>query len=114
MTSAGESATTASMAIELPREAIEAFCRRWRITELELFGSVLRDDFGPESDVDFLVTFAPDAEWTLFDMVRMDRELERIVGRRVDLITRRTVERSENWIRRRSILETARPYYVSG
>lgn len=114
MGTASGSTATEITAMELPREAIEAFCRRWRITELELFGSILRDDFGPESDVDFLITFAPEAQWTLFDLVKMDRELERIVGRRVDLITRRTVERSENWIRRRSILETARPYYVSG
>jgi len=114
MSIASGSTATATTAIELPREAIETFCRRWRITELSLFGSILRDDFGPKSDVDFLMTFAPDTEWTLFDMVKMDRELERIVGRRVDLITRRTVERSENRIRRLSILETGRPYYVSG
>lgn len=111
--SIADGATATATAIELPREAIAAFCRRWKITELALFGSILRDDFGPESDVDFLVTFTPEAGWTLFDLVRMDGELERIVGRRVDLVTRRTVERSENWIRRRSILDTARPYYVA-
>jgi predicted nucleotidyltransferase len=104
--------TAAATAIELPREAIEGFCRRWRITELELFGSILRDDFGPESDVDFLVTFAPDARWTLFDLVDTEEELGRLVGRRVDLVTRRAVEESENWIRRSAILEGAQPYYV--
>lgn len=103
---------TTTTAIALPREAIEEFCRRWRITELSLFGSILRGDFGPESDVDFLVTFAPEARWTLFDLVDMEEELGRLVGREVDLVTRRAVERSENRIRRSAILDTARPYYV--
>jgi predicted nucleotidyltransferase len=99
--------------LDLPRKAIEAFCRRWRITELALFGSILGDDFGPESDIDFLVTFAPDARSTLFDLVEMEEELGALLGRPVDLVSKRAVERSENWIRRRAILEAARPYYVA-
>ena len=105
--------TTTVTAMALPREAIAAFCRRWKITELAVFGSVLRDDFGPDSDIDFLVTFAPDARWSLLDRARMQRELEEMLGRKVDLVGRRAIEQSENWIRRREILGSARPYYVA-
>ena len=93
--------------IELPRAALTEFCRRWMITEFALFGSVLRDDFGPESDVDVLVTYAPDAEWSLLDHVRMERELGQLLGRRVDAMTRRSIERSHNERRRGEILSSA-------
>lgn len=105
--------TRASMVADLPRAAIEAFCRRWQIVELALFGSALREDFGRDSDVDFLVSFAPEARWSLVDRVRMQRELTELLGRRVDLVSRRAIEGSDNWIRRREILGTARPYYVA-
>ena len=82
---------TVATAIELPRDAIERFCRRWRITELALVGSVLGDRFSPESDIDFLVTFAPEARWTLLDLVDMEQELEALLGRGVDLVSRRAV-----------------------
>ncbi|NBB73455.1 MAG: nucleotidyltransferase [Bacteroidetes bacterium] len=88
-------------------------CRRWKITELAVFGSALRDDFRPDSDVDLLVQFAPDATWSLFDHVRMERELEEMAEREVDLLTRRAVEESRNWIRRKAILESARSVYES-
>ena len=84
---------------------IEAFCHRWKVRELSLFGSVLRDDFGPDSDVDVLVTFADDARWGLFDLGRMEDELRAIFGRDVDLVTRRAVDESPNWVRRKHILE---------
>jgi predicted nucleotidyltransferase len=99
---------------ELPRQAIEAFCRKWEIVRMELFGSVLREDFRSESDIDFLVTFAPEAEWSLFDLVVMQGELETLLGRKVDLVERRAVEKSTNWIRRQEILGTAREYYAAG
>lgn len=99
--------------ISIDRETIAEFCRRWKISELSLFGSVLREDFRPDSDVDVLVTFAPDAQWSLFDAVAMEQELSTIFGRKVDLISRSAVERSENWIRRRAILGTAEPFYVA-
>ena len=89
------------------RERLTAFCRRWRIAELAFFGSVLRDDFRPDSDVDVLVTFAPDADWGLLDFVAMRDELSAILGRQVDLVTRRSVENSGNWIRREAILSSA-------
>jgi len=102
-----------SVKISIDREKIAEFCRRWKITELALFGSVLRDDFRPDSDVDVLVTFAPEAEWSLFDHVTMEEELSSILGHKVDLVSRRAIERSRNWIRRKAILEAAEPFYVT-
>jgi len=102
-----------SAKIPIPQEKIAEFCRRWKITELALFGSVLRDDFRPDSDVDVLVTFAPEAEWSLFDHVTMEEELSSILDRKVDLVSRRGIERSRNWIRRKAILEAAEPFYVA-
>jgi predicted nucleotidyltransferase len=92
----------------LPTDEIARFCQRWKIRELALFGSVLRDDFGRDSDVDVLVTFAEDADWGLLDHVQMQHELQALFQRNVDLISRRAVERSENWLRRPEILDTAR------
>jgi uncharacterized protein len=103
------------MGVRIPvdREKIVAFCQRWKITELAFFGSVLCDDFRPESDVDVLVTFAPEAEWSLFDHVAIEEELCALLGRKVGLVSRRAIERSSNWIRRKAILETAEPYYAA-
>jgi len=100
--------------IDLDRERIADFCRRWKIRELALFGSVLRpSDFRPDSDIDFLATFAPEDGWSLFDHMQMEEELAAIVGRKVDLLTKPSVERTHNWIRRQSILQSARTIYVS-
>jgi len=99
--------------IDIPRDRIEAFCRRWKIVEFSLFGSVLRDDYGPNSDVDVLVSFAPDANWTLFDLVHMEDELAQIFRRNVDLVLKSGIERSENWIRKRAILESAQVVYAA-
>jgi predicted nucleotidyltransferase len=85
------------------QEQIAEFCRKWQVTELALFGSVLRDDFGPESDVDVLVTFAPEAPWSLFDLVDMVDELEAMLGRKVDLVESAGLR---NPIRRRAILSS--------
>jgi uncharacterized protein len=98
----------------LPQEELAAFCRRWKVRELALFGSILRDDFGPDSDVDLLVSFDPAADWSLLDHVRMEKELEALLGREVDLVSRRAVEKSENWIRRKEILDTAETVYAVG
>jgi hypothetical protein len=89
-------------------DEIAKFCRRWKIRELALFGSALRDDFRPDSDLDILVTFAEDAEWSLFDHIQMQHELQAALRRSIDLISRRAVERSQNWLRRQEILNTAR------
>ncbi len=104
----------ASVKIQLPEAEIESFCQRWKILELGLFGSVLREDFRPDSDVDVLVTFSPEARWSLFDMVRMERDLEAILGRPVDLVERKAVESSENYIRRKHILSSFVSVYVAG
>jgi uncharacterized protein len=96
-----------------PLHELEEFCRRWRIVELSAFGSVLREDFGPGSDIDLLVRFAPEAHWSLLDHMRMERELGEILGREVDLVSRSAVERSPNWIRRKEILSTARTLYAA-
>ena len=93
--------------VALDRGRLAAFCRRWGVADLALFGSVLRDDFGPASDVDVLVAFAPGARPSLFDLAEMEAELAELVGREVDLVTRRSVEESDNWIRRREILGSA-------
>ena len=98
--------------IAIPPEKIAAFCKRWRVAELALFGSVLRDDFGPESDVDVLVRFEPQARHTLLDMARMQAELSRILGREVDLIERTAIEQSRNYIRRAAILRSAETVYA--
>ena len=100
--------------ITLDTERMAEFCRRWKIRELDVFGSVLTVQFAPSSEVDFLATFAADARWSLLDETPMEEELAAIVGRRVDLVSRRAVERSHNWIRRKAILESARPVYVEG
>jgi uncharacterized protein with HEPN domain len=92
------------LSLDLREPLLADFCRRWKISELALFGSALRDDFNPESDVDVLVTFVPSAHWSLLDLVRMQDELSGLWKRPVDLLTRRAVERSQNWIRRKAIL----------
>ncbi|GAH57788.1 unnamed protein product [marine sediment metagenome] len=99
--------------IEIPQDEIADFCRRWKITELAMFGSVLREDFGPESDVDVLVTFAPNPGWSIFDHLHMEEDLEAAFGRKVDLVSRQAIEESHNPIRRKVILESAKVIYVS-
>lgn len=89
------------------------FCRRWKITELAVFGSALRTDFRPDSDIDLLVTFANDAPWGLFDHVRMRDELADQFGRSVDLVSRSAVERSRNPFRNGDILRTAEILYAA-
>ena len=93
--------------LEMPAEAIAEFCRRWKATEFALFGSVLREDFRPDSDLDVLMTFAPDANWSLFDHVAMQDELKALFRREVDLVSRKGIERSQNYIRRKAILGSA-------
>jgi predicted nucleotidyltransferase len=97
----------------IPEDKIADFCRRWRVTELALFGSVLRDDFRADSDVDVLISFIPDARWSLFDLATMEDELETILGREVDLVERRAIEQAENYIRRKSILDNTEVIYAS-
>ncbi len=95
----------------VPDSEIARFCQRWQIRELALFGSALRSDFGPDSDVDVLVAFSPEAEWGLLEHVRMQQELQNLFHRNVDMISRRALERSRNWLLRRQFLNTAEPLF---
>lgn len=96
-----------------PMAEIRAFCKRWKITEMSVFGSVLRDDFGADSDIDLLVSFAPDARWSLFDHFDMQEELKQILGRDVDLVSRRGLERSRNYVRKAHIFNSLEPLYMA-
>lgn len=97
--------------VQITLPMIAEFCRRWKITELALFGSVRGGDFRPDSDV--LVTFAPNNRWSLFDFMHAEQELSSILGRRVDLVERQAVERSHNHFISRSILRSARMIYAT-
>jgi len=99
--------------IAIPTAELATFCGRWKVTELAAFGSILRADFDPDSDIDLLVSFAPDARWSLFDLVTMQEELQAVLGREVDLVEREAVERSENYIRRKSILGSLEVIYAA-
>ncbi|MEI6290509.1 MAG: nucleotidyltransferase domain-containing protein [Chloroflexota bacterium] len=94
--------------ITVPAGEIAFFCQRWNISELSLFGSVLRDDFTPQSDVDVLVSFSPAAEISLFDLAQMQIELQGLFKHPVDIIEK---EALRNPYRKREILSTARLIY---
>lgn len=95
------------IAIDIPKEQLRDFCRKWKVTEFALFGSVVREDFGPESDVDVLVRLAADAPWKLSTWLEMQQELEALFKHRVDLVEREAVEQSYNRFRKRAILSSA-------
>lgn len=99
--------------LHIPEEKIAGFCLRWKIIEFALFGSVLRDDFTSNSDIDVLVTFAQDTRWTLMDHVDMQDELKTIFERNIDLVSKRGIERSRNHIRRKEILDSAEVIYAA-
>lgn len=99
--------------IEIPESLIKDFCHKWGIREFALFGSVLRDDFRDDSDVDVMVQFDPEAHRTLFDLMEMQDELREVFGREVDILTRRGVEQSRNYIRKKEILSTAEVIYAA-
>jgi predicted nucleotidyltransferase len=96
--------------LEIPDEVIRSFCRKWKIAELALFGSVLRGDFRPDSDIDVLATFASDAKWSLFDHARMREELSTLLGREADVVETSGLR---NPFRRQEILATRRVIYVA-
>src|SRR2546423_10778727 len=100
--------------IQLDSPAIQDFCRRWRLKELCVFGSVLREDFRLDSDVDFLVQYEDGAEWQEEDLLRMEEQLGAIVGRKADVLERQAVEKSANYIRRKHILGTALRIHAQG
>ncbi|NJK53956.1 MAG: DNA polymerase subunit beta [Leptolyngbyaceae cyanobacterium SU_3_3] len=99
------------LAIALPIDTIQAFCQRWQIAELAVFGSILRDDFHLDSDVDFLYVLEPNTHWKLSDLIHAEEELTQLLGRKVDLVGKASIEQSHNWLRKRNILSSARVIY---
>lgn len=97
--------------VAIPREELAAFCRKNGIVRLAVFGSAVRDDFGTKSDIDVLVDFNRSRRPSLMDVVEIESELSELLGRDVDMLTRASVERSRNHIRRRSILESTEVVY---
>ena len=100
-------------AIQLPMDEIADFCDRWQVTEFALFGSVLREDFCPDSDIDVLLDFAPTAKRGLTETLQMRDELQAIFNRKVDMLVKAAIQRSDNWLRRKNILESAQIIYAT-
>ncbi|MFH1113948.1 MAG: nucleotidyltransferase domain-containing protein [Pseudomonadota bacterium] len=96
---------------EVPDHALRKLCRKWKITRLELFGSARTGMLGPESDIDLLARFDPDEQWSLMDLARAEEEFSRLFGRKVDLVDRKNLERSDNVVRRDEILGSAEVVY---
>jgi len=105
-------ASLPNLKMPMPMQQIAGFCRRWKITRLEVFGSVLGGDFDADSDVDFLATYAPGAHWSLLDRVRMKLELESLLNCQVDLLNRRALEKTGSRPRAAAILAQAQPLYA--
>jgi predicted nucleotidyltransferase len=105
--------TADTFRLALPLDAITAFCQHWGITEFAVFGSALRDDFRPDSDIDVLVTFRPESKQSLADILDMEEELQALFGRKVDLVDSQAVIHSPNYIRRNEILRTATVIYAA-
>jgi predicted nucleotidyltransferase len=99
--------------IQIPETQIKDFCQKYHVREFQLFGSVLREDFKPDSDVDVLLTFEENGHYSLFDLERMQQELDAILGRKVDMVEKSSVEMSGNYIRRKHILQSSVPIYVA-
>jgi predicted nucleotidyltransferase len=100
--------------IQIPQQELIVFCQKWKIKEMSFFGSVLRDDFRADSDIDIIVSFEDNSTWGILELVRMKRELKILLGREIDLLTKKSIEQSHNWIRRQEILGTAQVVYVAG
>ncbi len=95
--------------IAIPEETIRAFCRKWNIRSFCFYGSIMRDDFRPDSDIDVMIEFSPDNRVSLLNMSTMQEELEALFSRKVDLVERKSIEQSENYIRRKGILSGKPP-----
>ena len=99
--------------VSVPKSRLASFCRANGIARLDVFGSALRADFGPEGDIDLLVEFEPDRKFGFLEFVRIEQEFADLFGRKVDLVERLAVERSRNYIRRAAILESAETIYAA-
>ncbi|NES20044.1 MAG: hypothetical protein F6K41_14210 [Symploca sp. SIO3E6] len=100
--------TVAQERLKVSRFQIVKFCDRWKIIEFSLFGSVLRENFHPDSGIDILYQFAPNHGWNLFDIVHMKEELEQMFGRKVDFVSKQSLQ---NPYRRYEILSTHQVIY---
>ena len=98
--------------LEIPDEDLRAICRKWKIRRLELSGSARTGPLGPDSDVGLLAEFGPDEQWSLMDLARAQEEFSQLLGRKVDLMDRKNLERSTNRIRRDTILNSAEEIYA--
>ncbi len=94
-------------------QQLTQFCQNWKVAELALFGSILRDDFRPDSDIDLLVSYQPNAKRGLFEKMTMQEELENLLHRKVDLVSKQAIIQSRNWLRRKNILDSAEVIYVA-
>lgn len=95
----------------LSSQDVATFCQQWDIAKMALFGSILRDDFRADSDIDLLITFAPDARQGLLTLAKIKHELESRLQRPIDLVPEASIQMSDNWIRQRDILSTAQTIY---
>jgi uncharacterized protein len=102
-----------NLRVDLKNDRLSEFCQKWNVVEMAFFGSVLRSDFRPDSDLDVLVTFGSQSNWSLLDFVRMERELSELCDRPIDLVEKAAIEASPNWIRRKEILSTAQVIYAA-
>ena len=102
-----------SIDLGVETSVIANFCRRWKIKQLAVFGSAAAGVLRPDSDIDLLVTFAPDAEWTMFDHYRMENELVELFARDVDLVNIRALEENPNRIYRQQIIKSAKVVYAA-
>lgn len=93
-------------------ETLAEFCQKEQIIELSVFGSILRNDFNADSDIDFLVTFNEQAHISLLGIIRLENELKKLLNRDVDLVSKKAIENSKNWIRRQKILDSAEVIYA--
>jgi predicted nucleotidyltransferase len=101
------------MNIEINEQRVKEICNNYAIKELALFGSALRSDFDTESDIDLLVEFRPDSGISLFDIVDLKNEFEKVFGREVDIVSKTAIKRSRNHLRRKGILENYKVIYAS-
>lgn len=99
--------------LQTTEKTIHNFCQKWQITDLSVFGSILTERFNQNSNVDILVKFAMEAKIYLFDLDNIESELKLILGRDVDVVSKKAIQLSHNWIRRQNILDSAQVLYVT-
>jgi uncharacterized protein len=97
--------------LTLPGESLTKLCQHWQIVELSLFGSILREDFNADSDIDVLVKFSEEAKITFFDLDVIEQQLTQLFHRPVDVVTKQAIEQSYNPIRRKNILNNSKVIY---